>query len=176
MKIFQDALILGLNLGGVRYISKKESESYAELLQFMKHTKKCFKIVTGELDPALYEKSETILSFENLLEKGLEVKIVFHGDDNIKDLSEYLEIKNPELCHLKRKFKDRLKIFWTPVRPISHYGIVDNRHVFFEEPHEKYQKRDVYFDYNDNKFASRLEKVFDKYVSSPKVKELKFNG
>lgn len=168
--------MLGLNLGGVRYISKKESESYAELLQFMQHTKKCFKIVTGELDPRLYEKTETILSFEDLLNKGLEVRIVLHGNDAIKslgDLKEYLELKNPEICKLKRKFRDRLKIFWTPIRPVSHYGVVDDRHVFFEEPHEPFGERDVYFDYMDRDFASRLEKLFDKYAASPNVKELK---
>jgi len=171
MKIFQDAFILGMNIGNCKYINKTE-ESLAELLQFMKHTKNSLKVVTGELDPKLYERAEVINTLECLLSKGKEVRIVFSKQNKRIAPEKMLRRENPFLMDLKDDYKRKLKLYYVPKRTNAHYAVVDDRHVFFEEPHEPYAKRDAFFEYNSPEFAKQLEKRFDKLTSLKTVVKL----
>lgn len=167
MDIFQQAFMGGVSLGGCRYFPRGEKEkAYNELVLFMGRSKKELNLVTGELNPEFYERDWPICTWENLLDKGVQISAVL-SDNAIRELgkeSGFME-RHERIQALKEEYPDNLHIYLAPERPLAHYGIVDGKHVFFEDVHEPHDERNVYFQYKSEKFASQLGQMFYRLVS-----------
>ena len=172
MNLFENALNLGLFLGRRRYIPKnRREESISEFIQFTKHTDKCLKIVAGELDPGFYERTDVIESFEEILSKNRTIKILFHREQDMNRVLARIKTENKKLYALKQKYGDSLQIYWSPLRPESHYATVDQKHLFFEGYHKENEPRDTYFRYNSKETKTFFDK-FDTFLGKDMIKKV----
>lgn len=147
----------------------EKGESFEMFPGFLNHAQKEIKIVCGELHSQLYESEKVIELFTRLLKSpNSKIEIAFFKDDlgDIKSVKEKLEKENPKLVALEKEYKERLKLYWVKTRPIQHYAVIDDRDLFFEEPHMSGVKRRALFRYDDPILGNEWQKRFDRYIKN----------
>lgn len=152
-KLFSDAFLLGMNLGGVKYFPDCNQEYYSEFIHFIRKTKKSLCLFLPETDFTFFCKPFTLSSLDSILGKNSDIKIIFHGQESSK-------LKEDCLSELTEKYLDRLKISFLPFQLKSHYGVSDNEHVFIEGDNSE-----IYFFNRDKAYARKIGESFDKFIS-----------
>lgn len=157
------------------YLPSESEDAKREAIEFISRTNQKIKIVSGEADPNLYEDDNLIKFCDRLLATGGAIELVFNCNvSTLPDAKNRFLSNNSKMVILKKKYGSALKLWWVPERPVQHYAVADDLHLFFEEPnHVPYGRRDVLFRYNDSKLASEWETNFDAYVKK-KATEINF--
>ena len=125
------------------------------------------KIVAGEANHKLFNRPDFIASLRYGLTKHPEsnLKFVFHKADQLADAKFLFKQDNMELVTLKREFDDRVHIYWSPVRPLQHYAVIDDEKVILEEPGHKPSVPFWAYVSTEVARAKDWEALFDEYVS-----------
>ena len=108
-------------------------------------------ILTGELDPAFYEREMFLYVLRTKLNEGISFEAVFHKGANTKEQAKKeLLIQNPSLITTlqdQRGFSS-FDFYWAPRRPRIHYTIIDDNSIFLEYPHLPKEQRHVLIAHN----------------------------
>lgn len=149
--------------------------SRGKYIEYISNADKSVKIVAGEANSKLFNRPALKNTLESMLSHNKEstFEIVFHKTNNADDAEKLFQIENKELFALKRKFGERVHIYWSPIRPRQHYAVLDEgKFVILEEPeHRKFAEfwaAVVLNPAQGKKWAAR----FNEYVDY--CKELKF--
>ena len=151
-----------------KWLRKGEPEA-ARLgyVQEIKNFSRAVKIVAGEANHKLFNRPDFIASLRDGLAKNPEsnLKFVFHKADQQEYAKLLFEQDNSELVTLKREFDDRVHIYWSPVRPLQHYAVIDDEKVILEEPGHRPSTPFWAYVSTEAERAKDWEALFDEYVS-----------
>lgn len=151
----------------------KGEERLDEFLDFLSHAQKSLSLVTGEADPRVYENPRVVGRLNKLLAGGARISVVGNfKSTNRRDAVANLNQENPHLCQFKRDFQGRFCLHWAKARPEAHFGVADERHVFFEEKHDPNKLRAVSYFYDDEALGREWTENFQRLIGLDGVLEL----
>ena len=154
-------------------IFRNEEEGYPLARKLIGRVEKDVKMMTGWAGQKLYNSPETIEVIRNILKEKKNISVVFNKEESDSSTAwKKLKEQNPELCELKSSYPEQVKVYWTEKLPKQHYTLVDNKYLFFERTHINGEDKTLFFKKNDTEFLDKLNRIFDQYVTSPKVQEI----
>jgi len=146
---------------GEKWIGKGES-SLPYIEKMVNVALKRVVMITGELDPQLYEFTSLPQTIENGLKRGVEFGIVFHKDGaNFQEAKQRFLFENKKIAALARSYPNLLHLYWRSKRPESHYLVVDSDALFLEESHKPYRPRRAIAKSHSIHLGKKLEERFD---------------
>lgn len=153
------------------WYQKDEEENCKDRFAEFCEAEKNLSIVCGEMDPQLYEDKGFIDTITKILDKGIEVKIATHlmMEDFDGAKKEFYK-KNPKLNTLNNE-KSNLHIYWLSKKPELHFAVVDEKNLFFEDPHPPGEKRRAVFKYDNEEWGKEWKKNFEELLNVSKAKD-----
>ncbi len=138
-----------------------------EYLKCMGEAQRNIDIVCGEFDSIVYNTHRFIEKVRKLLESDGKITVIFNG--NSKTMNEAVgKIKSWNhnfMCmvsELEPSNRENVRFYWCPIRPKSHYAIIDDSTLVAEEEHGVGKPRDIYCFKEDPITAEDWENGFDK--------------
>lgn len=160
MRIYEDSVLAGMALRGVKFIPQTEPEkNIAELKSFLGQAKKQVTIIAGGLESSVYERPATISNIETLLKKNVIFRVILGPQKKEKFIEEH-----PNLINLYKIYKKQIFIYIADKIPQAHFAVVDNEHVLYEENHEPSKPRDVFYEYKNKELAKQLNTIVDEII------------
>ncbi|HHT9120184.1 MAG TPA: hypothetical protein ACFYD3_06550 [Candidatus Hypogeohydataceae bacterium YC41] len=145
---------------------REGEDKVPEMINLLREATKTVKIAVGELNPDNFEREKVIVNFSSLLGKHVEIIIVCHKADSKESAIEGFIKENPKLIELKKRFPDKLILYWQKERAEVHYCVVDEKHVRLDTPHLPYKGKVAVFKYNAEKLAKLWSERFDKLIAN----------
>lgn len=141
----------------------RNEDSTPGLVELINKSRANIKILAGECDPKFFEQRAIIAAALEFIQRGGKIQIAFHRPDrNGKQATEVIQQHNPNWFKLCQDHPTQVEMRWIPSRPSRHYVLVDDAHLYLEEPnHPEYGERSVLIKRNAPKLAADWEKHFD---------------
>ena len=146
---------------GEKWLAKGEC-SLLVFLELLEKGRKSIKMVTGELDPDLYNRSDVTEKLKTLLDNKVSLEIVFHKKDSKNEAIQDLLYNNAKIIELKKIYHSFLKLYWQKERAETHFAVADASHVFIEEPHKAYKPRGTFIKYKTELLGRYCNQDFEK--------------
>jgi hypothetical protein len=147
-----------------QYGEKRYMKGECTLNAFIELIKKGYntvKMVTGELDPDLYNREDVTNEIHKLLDNEVTIESMFHKSDDKKSAIQALREKNGRMVKLKKDHPDYLKLYWQRERSRVHFTVVDSSHILIEDIHDPHELREVLVKYKTKLLGERWDKKFD---------------
>lgn len=131
--------------------------NFEEYLKEIHSAEKEVKIVSGRLNPFVYERKEFLQEIEWLLYKK-RLSLAFY-----KPSKDFFFEENKGLIEVLQKFKDNFTLNMLPIIPTSQYLVTDNS-VLVQEEHKPLFKRDLYVFRDDKETALKWANNFKELI------------
>ena len=82
---------------------------------------------------------------------------------------EFLEM----IKFMDKRYQEKVKFYWVPVRTTRHYTIVDDRTLLIEEDHETGSPRNILVWKYQDEMARRWKEGFNKIKNTPKCRPIR---
>lgn len=145
---------------GEKWLARGEC-SLDAFLELLKKGRKNIKMITGELDPDLYNRLEVTEKLKTLLDNKVKIEIIFHKKDSKNETIQDLLYNNAKIIELKKNYPNILKLYWQKERAPNHFAVVDASHVFIEEPHQAYKPRGTFIKYKTELLGEHCDQRFE---------------
>jgi len=128
--------------------------------------KSSVKIVTGEANGKLFDRTELADALSNGLRenRNATVRFVFHKNEDKDTARQSFETENTHIMAVKRVFSERVHLYWVPLRPEQHYAVIDDETVILEQPNHRGGEPFWGKIVKDSNIALEWENRFDEYV------------
>lgn len=168
------AMLRNLEAGyGEKWIGKGEPTGpYVE--EIIRRAGNNVLMVTGELDPHLYERSSLPQVIKEAIQRGVQFSFVFHKQGrSIEEAKETFLKENKTIADLAREYPDKVNLYWKETRPKGHYVVGDGDNVLMEDRHEPRMPRRaiVKLDHSIT-LGKKLEERFYSFISRPDCHKL----
>lgn len=131
-----------------------------EYLREIHSAQKEISIVSGRLNPFIYEREEVLDEFKWHLVYGTKINLVFNKQDE-----QALEKENKGLMKLVSQFKDNIHVTIIPLIPKRQY-LITEKSALVQEEHNLMYSRDLYVFRDDPKTALKWKNTFEKLVQA----------
>ena len=149
---------------GEKWIGKGES-SLPHIQSMISGALRRVVMITGELDPQLYEVTSLPQAIQEAVQRGVNVDIVFHKEGhNLEEAQGRLRLENKTIVKLAKDYPQLVHLYWREKRPESHYAVADSNALFIEEPHKAYRPRKAIAKSHSINLGKRLEDRFDSII------------
>ena len=159
---------------GEEWIGKNES-SLSCIESLVNQASPTLYMVTGELDPSLYERTSLPGQIESALQRGVKIKIVFHKNvGTVEQAKEAFKKTNPKMAELATRYSNKILFYWREKRPNGHYLVSDSDGIFLEEEHEAYGQRGAIAKSHTFNLGKKLYERFENFIKTSDCHQLSF--
>ncbi len=173
LQIAMDAILANKGTIWLTGSQPENKDKYAEILFRTRPSSgigKNIKIVCGELSPLLFNDEKVLDAVDWALSEGAEIGIIFHRGNSAEEGLNRLRQTNPHFYERLLTKKERLTLYWSPIRMKQHFLAISNSGVLLERPGTDKEQNDwwAYF-VKDSKLAQKWLDKFEQYLNTGRL-------